>query len=393
MTWHRFPHRLLAASACVFGVVCLLRAGEAPPPEKWEDALRKQLERKVSFKFVDTPLCDAIAFFTSFTKQNIIVGPDALKDAPAVTLEVKDLSMSEALKQVLDKAGLEFQQGDMALYIVKKGTPQRELLKPITPVTEWEKALHKALQRKVTFEFVDTPLDEAFSFLRSLVNVPMMLDPKLLADDLPTVNLRVTDMTLETALMWILRMNELHYQLRDEALFIYRRGAYASGPIVPLTPAQLEALNKVLPDLAAQDFEARQRATKVIEGLGPAAAGPLQAAVAKATDPEARMRIKKLLDAVPVTDLFAEPAEVTKALDALERPVSFEFVDTRLDEDAKFLSGLSDTKVTVAADAAATLVNLRVAAMRLGNAIRWTARLGGARIVLKGGVLQFVKRP
>ncbi|MEK6709960.1 MAG: hypothetical protein AABZ64_05210, partial [Nitrospinota bacterium] len=42
----------------------------------------------------------------------------------------------------------------------------------------WKQDIRKKLQRKVTFEFVDTPLEEAIAFLRSLANVTMIVDPK-----------------------------------------------------------------------------------------------------------------------------------------------------------------------------------------------------------------------
>ncbi|MCY3023411.1 MAG: hypothetical protein NTW87_30900 [Planctomycetota bacterium] len=84
----------------------------------------------------------------------------------------------------------------------------------------WKADIKKKLQRKVTFEFVDTPLDEAISFLRQLANVTMIVDPKVLAGGAPTINLRVTDMGLDLALEWILKLADLEYALRDNAIFI-----------------------------------------------------------------------------------------------------------------------------------------------------------------------------
>jgi Flp pilus assembly secretin CpaC/tetratricopeptide (TPR) repeat protein len=84
----------------------------------------------------------------------------------------------------------------------------------------WKADIRKKLQRKVTFEFVDTPLEEAIAFLRSLSNVTMIVDPKVLAAGAPTINLRVTDMNLDLALEWILRLADLEYAYRDNAIFI-----------------------------------------------------------------------------------------------------------------------------------------------------------------------------
>jgi len=84
----------------------------------------------------------------------------------------------------------------------------------------WKADIRKKLQRKVTFEFVDTPLDEAVSFLRSLANVTMIVDPKVIAGGAPAINLRVTDMSLDLALEWILKLADLEYALKDNAIFI-----------------------------------------------------------------------------------------------------------------------------------------------------------------------------
>ncbi len=86
----------------------------------------------------------------------------------------------------------------------------------------WEEEVRKKLSRKVSFEFVDTPLVEGVSFIRSLTNVNVVLDPKIVAKglDQKTVTLRVTDMDMKTALDWICRSVGLCCQLRDQAIFI-----------------------------------------------------------------------------------------------------------------------------------------------------------------------------
>ncbi len=84
----------------------------------------------------------------------------------------------------------------------------------------WKAEIRKRLQRKVSFEFVDTPLADAVEFLRHLANVTMIIDPKVLSANPPQINLRVTDMNLDLALEWILKLAELEYALQDSAIFI-----------------------------------------------------------------------------------------------------------------------------------------------------------------------------
>ena len=85
----------------------------------------------------------------------------------------------------------------------------------------WMKQIRAKLDRKVSFEFVDTPLSEAINFLQTLTHVNMIIDPRATGGgaDVP-INLKVSDMSLGLALEWILKLAELDYALKDNAIFI-----------------------------------------------------------------------------------------------------------------------------------------------------------------------------
>ncbi|MBE7462432.1 MAG: hypothetical protein HS116_02960 [Planctomycetes bacterium] len=118
---------------------------------------------------------------------------------------------------------------------------------------QWKQDIKKKLQRKVSFEFVDTPLDEAITFLRSLTNVTMIVDPKVLEGGAAPINLRVTDMTLELALEWILRLAELDYALKDNAVFISKRTSLVED--VELRIYDVSDLTQTVPDFPGPDFQ------------------------------------------------------------------------------------------------------------------------------------------
>lgn len=102
-------------------------------------------------------------------------------------------------------------------------------------------SIKKKLQRKVSFEFVDTPFVDAVEFLRHLSNINVVIDPKVLAERKPqAVNLRVNDMPLDTALQWILKLVELDFMIADNAIFI-------STPEVIKDRVAPEAKNKKQP--------------------------------------------------------------------------------------------------------------------------------------------------
>jgi len=117
----------------------------------------------------------------------------------------------------------------------------------------WKSDIRKKLQRKVTFEFVDTPLDEAVSFLRSLANVTMIVDPKVIAGGAPAINLRVTDMSLDLALEWILKLADLEYALKDNAIFISKAQNLIES--VELNIYDVSDLTQTIQDFPGPEFQ------------------------------------------------------------------------------------------------------------------------------------------
>jgi len=88
---------------------------------------------------------------------------------------------------------------------------------------EWKRQIARKLDRKVTFEFVDTPLSEALQFLQTLTDTTIVLDPRASEEsggDNTPITLNVTNMPLRTALKWILRLADLDFALKGEAVFI-----------------------------------------------------------------------------------------------------------------------------------------------------------------------------
>lgn len=93
------------------------------------------------------------------------------------------------------------------------------------PEEPWKDDIRKKMKRLVSFEFVDTPLKDALAFLDSLTRVNIIMDAKAVADgaDKTPINLRVQDMELELALKWILKLAELEYDLKNQAVFITKK--------------------------------------------------------------------------------------------------------------------------------------------------------------------------
>ena len=88
----------------------------------------------------------------------------------------------------------------------------------------WRAQFDKALDRRVTFEFVETPVMECIRFLQTLAKLNIVVAPKAFGDgEPPTVNLKVTNMRLETALTWVCRVAGLEWEMEDQAIHIFKQ--------------------------------------------------------------------------------------------------------------------------------------------------------------------------
>lgn len=87
-------------------------------------------------------------------------------------------------------------------------------------VAEWKKNILSQMEKRVSFDFVDTPLPDVVAFLQNLTGVNMVIDPQAGAGGDVAVTLKVNDMRLAAAMDWILRLVSLKYILRDEAIYV-----------------------------------------------------------------------------------------------------------------------------------------------------------------------------
>jgi Ca-activated chloride channel family protein len=134
--------------------------------------------------------------------------------------------------------------------------PERMAIGKKVDVEQWKTDIKKKLQRKVSFEFVDTPLDEAVNYLRSLTNVTIILDPKVKESGSPTVNLRANDMSLDLALGWMLRTADLDYSFRDKSIYVSRKENLAQD--VELRIYDVSDLTLNIQDMPGPNLEVQQ---------------------------------------------------------------------------------------------------------------------------------------
>lgn len=78
-------------------------------------------------------------------------------------------------------------------------------------------------EKKVSFEFVDTPLEEAISFLQTMAKANMIADPECVGDIGRCITVKAKEVSFEEALNLLLEDTGLTWVLADFAIFVATR--------------------------------------------------------------------------------------------------------------------------------------------------------------------------
>ncbi|HYF51550.1 MAG TPA: RNA polymerase sigma factor [Planctomycetota bacterium] len=90
-------------------------------------------------------------------------------------------------------------------------------------IPDWENAIRKSFQKKISFDFVDTEFADAISFINALTKANIIIDPEAVQQKPPVITLRVTDETIGVALKKILDLAGLAPDYRVQALFLTKK--------------------------------------------------------------------------------------------------------------------------------------------------------------------------
>ena len=93
---------------------------------------------------------------------------------------------------------------------------------------KWKRDIEAKLDELVSFDLIDTPLDDVVALFRSLKQVNIVVDKKA-AEGRGSlgVTLRLEKVKFKDALDWICRLTDLVYTVRDNAIFITSRARMA----------------------------------------------------------------------------------------------------------------------------------------------------------------------
>jgi hypothetical protein len=142
---------------------------------------------------------------------------------------------------------------------------------PSDPVEE-ELYVRTLFAKRINFDFVDTPVQDALSFFGCLTGLTCVVDPAVAKEDIP-VTLKVTDIRLGMALDWIMRLAGLEYELRDEVVFVStREGLQAQTPIRVydcrqlLNPAAQQELLDLIIQVTGADWHQEEAIIRFVDG-------------------------------------------------------------------------------------------------------------------------------
>jgi len=95
--------------------------------------------------------------------------------------------------------------------------------------TEADKKISALLKtKKVSFDFVDTPVGDALAFMQNLLGVNIVVGPDV--DKQHALTLRVNDMNVGSALQWMAKLVGARVEVKDGAIFIGGAGEEKGRP-------------------------------------------------------------------------------------------------------------------------------------------------------------------
>jgi len=150
-------------------------------------------------------------------------------------------NLGEASKQMRDKL-LSLAEQTTRQRALQREAPRHEGGRPGRVTTiggeelttpKWEAELRETMaSKKVSFDFVETPIQDTVAFLAGVTGANFVLDPDAVRDDAPTVTLKVQDMPVGKALDWLCKLANLKHTLRDEAVFISKPDRISDKPVL-----------------------------------------------------------------------------------------------------------------------------------------------------------------
>ncbi len=192
-----------------------------------EQQLLNKLETRVSFDVKDTEFSKVVILLAKMIDggNNITVDGE-LKDK-RVTLNVSEMRLQSAIFWVSRLAGAEAGIEENKVVIRKKGL----LKNPWTlhysgeEKEEWYRKIKGKMEKRVSFNFLETPYEQVVLNLTQISGIPIILDPGVLNDDKgnpapQNITIKLDNMKFSSAFDWVSGLAGTYYTIAHEALYI-----------------------------------------------------------------------------------------------------------------------------------------------------------------------------
>ncbi|MFH1022242.1 MAG: STN domain-containing protein [Planctomycetota bacterium] len=220
----------VGTSACVTGGREKSATGNTPPATESlpVDELRAKLQEIVSLSFSKADFVETLVSIRDAYELPIVVDPAANVSVP-VTLSVKKIPMVQALNRLMRLEGLDYRLRDGVICVgdIKGGEAAKEMeciKRNRSP--EWEKEIRARLQEKIAFSFDGDDFSTVLDFIREMKNLVIEMDPK--AKAMYPIKLSALNISVEMALDWLMRLEELDYRFQDGVICV---GDFKDGEV------------------------------------------------------------------------------------------------------------------------------------------------------------------
>ncbi|MFH1730095.1 MAG: STN domain-containing protein, partial [Planctomycetota bacterium] len=192
--------------------------------ERTAEQMRAALNKPVSFKFNATPLKDAVAFLSSVDGANIIVDKRATKSRNdlEVTLELEDVKFIDGVEWIIRLLDLRIAARNGAIFISdKEGLLDHYLARTVLYNEKEWKPLMAAMDQPVSLDVVGVPVDKTLKLLSKQTGATIVLSNSAhRRADAGESTLHVEKMALKHALAWICYELDLAYTVKGGVIFI-----------------------------------------------------------------------------------------------------------------------------------------------------------------------------
>ncbi|MFC1582141.1 hypothetical protein ACFL4W_01250 [Planctomycetota bacterium] len=196
------------------------------------DEIDDKLSKKVTFDFLETPLTQVQQFLSKVS--GVTLKSDALgvpegKDHPNVTLRVDNMRLENALFWIAHQTGLVcgIKEGAIVFSSAERLPDHFKMHAANEQQEEWHQKIMGNLDRKVSFDFKDTPLEQMLMFQGKICGIPFIADSASLQkaraekDEL-LITYRADNASLIVALTEMLDPLGFRCALTREAVLVFR---------------------------------------------------------------------------------------------------------------------------------------------------------------------------